>query len=153
MCGRSDRFAASRSGTAYAPFMPVPQFRLFGGLALMAIVGAAVSGFLVGHHTATEADWHTVTIEQGDVVSSGNGHRLLTVNVDGWAYGMENQVEWWLDGSGTLHGTGWPACLEPVRPGAGPDANPGKVTFRFAAADVSTKTIDWRPVVMVDCRG
>lgn len=118
-----------------------------------AVACAAVSGYLLGHHTATTADWHTVTVDRADVASSGNGHRLLTVDVDGWAYGMENQVAQWVDGSGTLHEAGWPACLEPDHPGGEPTTNRGKVTFRFAAADVSTEIVDWRPVVMVDCRG
>ncbi|HET6626391.1 MAG TPA: hypothetical protein VFG63_08370 [Nocardioidaceae bacterium] len=87
------------------------------------------------------------------MVSDDQLHRLLTVNVDGWAYGIENQVEHWVDGSGTVHDSGWPACLEPAHPGDGPAANRGEVTFRFAAADVTTGIIDWRPVVMVDCRG
>jgi hypothetical protein len=109
-------------------------------------------GYWLGRDGAERADWHTVTIERADVVSNGGAHRLLTVNVDGWAYALENAVPHWIDEAGSVHDSGWPHCLEPAHPGGGPERNPGHVTFRFASVAVRTEAIGWRPVVAVDCR-
>jgi hypothetical protein len=132
--------------------MTKSRSRRFGGIAL-AVVCAAGVGYVIGHYDAVNAEWHTVTIRKAAVASDQGSHRLLTVNVDGWAYGIEDQVQHWVDESGVLHDSGWPTCLEPSNPGDGPQANPAEVTFRFAAAEVSTGILAWRPVVMVDCQG
>lgn len=123
------------------------------GAATLAVVGAAAGGYAFGHQQGTDLDWHTVTVDRADVVSAEDGHRLLTVQVDGWSYGLENQVDRWLDERSTLHSNSWPECLEPDNPGAEPARNPDEVTFRFATSEVSGKALSWRPVLMVDCRG
>lgn len=124
-------------------------------LAVVAVsLSSGAGGYLLGRDSAERADWHTVTIKRADVVSGGGAHRLLTVSVDGWAYGMENAVPHWIDDAGSVHDSGWPRCLEPAHPGDVPERerNPGEVTFRFASVGVRTEAIGWRPVVMVDCR-
>jgi hypothetical protein len=119
---------------------------------LVLALALGLGGYLLGRHSAEQADWHTVTIDRSDVASSGGEHRLLTVDVDGWAYGMEDAVPHWIDGLGAVHDSGWPQCLEPRHPGGGPERNRGEVTFRFASVEVQTDVVGWRPVVMVDCR-
>jgi hypothetical protein len=96
--------------------------------------GAVIFGYLLGRDHAQEADWHTVTIDRADVVSDEGSGRLLTVTVDDWSYGMEVQVDKWIDQSGTVRDAGWPTCLEPEHPAAGLGAFPvGREASRVVA--------------------
>ena len=135
----------------YDPVVPTPWKTAVAVVVLS--LASGTGGYLLGRGGAERTDWHTVTVERAAVASSGGAHRLLTVDVDGWAYGLQDAVPHWIDDTGSVHDAGWPACLEPAHPGEGPERNPGEVTFRFASVGVRTEEMGWRPVVMVDCRG
>lgn len=79
-------------------------------------------------------------------VVGDHGHTVVTMTVDGWAYGLEtgNDVDW-IDRYGTVYDGTWPECLAPGREGS------RRVPVRFATAVVDTGFSGYRPVVMVDC--
>lgn len=116
---------------------------------LLALAG--LGAYRLGKHDSERASWHTVTVDLANVGADPRGpHRLLSVQVDGWTYGIEDSVKW-TDRQGSMHEGGWPACLEPRHPGFS-NRNHEKVRFGFAEVSVDAGGFGWRPVVMVDCR-
>ncbi len=101
---------------------------------------------MMGAQAAEEADWHTATAE----VVGERDHPLVSIEVDGWTYAINDSVPYWIDGEG-VHDGGWPTCLSP---------NPAKsstqvpeVPIRFATVNVDADDVlSWRQVVAVDCR-
>jgi len=118
-------------------------------VACLALVG--VGAYLLGVHNTEQANWHTVTVDLSAVGADPVGpHRLLSIKDDGWVYAIEDSVTW-IDATGSLHETGWPACLEPAHPGFSRRSQK-EVRFRFAEVSTNTGYVDWRPVILVDCQ-
>jgi hypothetical protein len=75
------------------------------------------------------------------VPSSAEG--AISIEADGWTYGVPLDGVRWIHESNTWHGDGRPDCL----PAAGTT-----LPVTFAAVDVTVEGTTWRPVVWVDCR-
>src|SRR5664279_3019231 len=81
-------------------------------------------------------------------VLTGNayvGDREASLTVDGKSYGVTDSVAW-MDASGSLHESGWPACLTPVG---------STVRVRFGEVPVAgpdSGGIGLSAVVWIDCR-
>ncbi|HEY2354959.1 MAG TPA: hypothetical protein VGH79_08705 [Gaiellaceae bacterium] len=73
------------------------------------------------------------------------GDHQASIGVGGWTYGFAQSMPMWIDGSGTEHDGGWPACLDRI--GSHP-------RIRFGAVPVTDPNgLGQREVVWVDCRG
>ncbi len=100
------------------------------------LVASVVVAFLLGRSSATHVDWQTGTAHVGA--------RQISVESDGWTYGVSGSVPMWFDARGSSHESGWPDCLA------------GDVrtisALRFAAAEVEVDGLGYRPIVAVDCR-
>lgn len=108
---------------------------LVGLLVIAGLVGAAV-GYMAGRtFPPAGAVPHT-----GIVV--GSGENGISVEADGWTYGIPLDVAW-MDGSNTLHDGGRPDCIPP---------GVGRIEIRFYSLDAAIAEVGTRPVVFVDCR-
>jgi hypothetical protein len=67
----------------------------------------------------------------------------ITLEADGWSYGVPREDVVWIDDRGTFHMSGRPDCLP---------ATGASVTARFGAVEVTYEGSTWREVVWVDCR-
>lgn len=115
------------------------------------LVLVGVGAYILGARNTERANWHTVTVDVARVGADPSGpERVLSIKVDGWTYGLENSVTW-IDDQGTVHDSGWPACLEPAHPGFARRSHK-LVRFRFAEVSADTDYVSYRPVVMVDCQ-
>jgi len=102
-----------------------------GALVLLVLLGLA---FYVGT-LATQVSVHTGTAHSAE--------GAISIEADGWMYGVPLDGVTWLDGSNTWHDSGRPSCLPP-----GGTTDP----VRFGAVTVTLEGSTWRPVVWVDCR-
>ncbi len=108
------------------------------GVALCALVIAALAGFLVGRQDRTPAS-HTLTGR------AYVGSDVASVRVDGWSYGFsvgDGSITW-VDASGTEHEGGIAPCL----------THPGRtttITFGWVAASAPGGS-NWRQVTWVRC--
>jgi len=95
---------------------------------------AAVLGFAAGAHH-----------QPGMTVLKGVAYVGLdeaSVAVGGQVYGFAGTGNLtWVDAQGTIHTSGWPACLPP-----------GHDPITFGAVPVTADGMSWRQVVWVDCR-
>ena len=106
-------------------------------LGLVAVLGAAILAGAAGWSAARAAP---TTIREG-LAHSVEG--AITIEADGWSYGVPLDGVRWTDEGGSLHESGRPACLEPAR---------APIPVRFAAAETTVEGATWRPVVWIDCR-
>jgi hypothetical protein len=67
----------------------------------------------------------------------------ISIEADGWTYGVPLDGVRWLDATNTWHEDGRPDCLP---------ATGTTLPVTFAAVEVSVDGTTWRPVVWVDCR-
>ena len=67
----------------------------------------------------------------------------ISIEADGWTYGVPLDGVRWVDTSNTWHEDGRPDCL----PAAGTT-----LPVTFGAVEVTVEGTTWRPVVWVDCR-
>jgi hypothetical protein len=106
-------------------------------LALAVLFLVAALAFLV-----SERRHSNTTVLRGVAYT---GLNEATITVDGWSYGILGTGNLtWIDGHGTQHDSGWPACLR----GAG-----RHVPITFGTVPVNTPDgSSWRQVVWVDCR-
>ena len=74
------------------------------------------------------------------VPSSAEG--AISIEADGWTYGVPLDGVRWVDASNTWHDDGRPACL----------AASATSPVTFGAVEVTVDGTTWRPVVWVDCR-
>lgn len=110
-------------------------------------VAAGIGGFVAGADAAGKADWHTATVE----VVGESAHPLVSVEVDGWTYAIDESLPYWIDAAG-VHEGGWPTCLSPNPPGPATQV-PLEVPIRFASMHIQAEgVLTWRQVVAVDCR-
>jgi hypothetical protein len=108
---------------------------------------AAISGFMLGTQAAEKADWHTATAE----VVGEPERPLVSIEVDGRTYAINESVPYWIDGAG-VHDGGWPVCLSPNPTGSSTQV-PREVPIRFATVKVAAEDVlSWHQVVAVDCR-
>lgn len=107
-------------------------------LSAVAIATATLGGFLAYH--AGELHARQITVLSGNAyVGAGQA----AVRVAGWTYSVSDGVTW-IDGSGSLHETGWPGCLS---------TQGTTVPIKFGEIQVTAPNGDsWRQVVWVDCR-
>ena len=75
-------------------------------------------------------------------VPASVGDSVMTAFVDNIAYGVSGEVPW-VDGSGSWHGQGWPACA--------PARSQSRITFGGAVVYGPTGVGDYR-MLWVDCR-
>jgi hypothetical protein len=75
------------------------------------------------------------------VPSSAEG--AISATTDGWSYSIPLDGVVWIDSTGSFHDSDRPACL----PASGTD-----VPVTFGSLDVSYQGLNWRAVVLVDCR-
>jgi hypothetical protein len=104
------------------------------GIALVVLVGALAGWLLVGA-TRQAVSIHTA------VPSSAEG--AISIEADGWTYGVPLDGVRWIDANNTWHEDGRPDCLPAM-------GTTHPVTF--AAVEVTVGGATWRPVVWVDCR-
>jgi hypothetical protein len=101
---------------------------------------AAIVGFLGGtawtRHRTDLGGWHTAVAQ--------TGLRQISIEYDGWTYGVSDSVDQWIDSGGTWHDSGWPECLRVVG---------SRVTVAFQARVVTIDGHTERPIVAIDCRG
>ena len=101
---------------------------------------AAIAGFLGGttwtRHRTDLGGWHTAV--------AYTGLRQISIEYDGWTYGVSGSVDQWIDKGGTWHDSGWPECLRVVG---------SRVTVAFQARVVTIDGQTTRPIVAIDCRG
>jgi len=87
------------------------------------------------NHRTDLGGWHNGVAQ--------TGARQISIEYDGWTYGVADAVDWWVDDNGTWHEAGWPVCLR-VPPGS-------SVTVRFQARVVTIDGATRRPIVAIDC--
>lgn len=105
-----------------------------GGLVLVAL-GLMGAGYLVGSNGGA-SQWRV-----------GVGHvaqAKASFETPDWVYGIDRSVAW-IDALGARHDRGWPDCLDVP-------AGTTIAGVRFATVDVEVDGLEWRPVVLVDCR-
>jgi hypothetical protein len=95
---------------------------------------------LAGAVAAACASGSNATFHTG-LASAAEG--AISIEADGWTYGVPLDGVMWIDENGTRHDGGRPDCLKA-------DLPPRMV--RFAAVEVTVEGTTWRPVVWVDCR-
>ena len=102
---------------------------------VVAVAVLALAAWLVGGATRQIVSIHTA------VPSSAEG--AISIEADGWTYGVPLDGVVWIDAQNVTHDDGRPDCL------------PAEGTTRpvtFAAVTVTVEGRTWRPVVWVDCR-
>jgi hypothetical protein len=106
------------------------------------LVGIALALFVVGLATwlLIGATRPAVSIHTA-VPSSAEG--AISIEADGWTYGVPLDGVVWIDSNNTRHDDGRPECL----PAAGTE-----LPVTFGAVEVTVQGSTWRPVVWVDCR-
>jgi hypothetical protein len=107
------------------------------GLTLAALVLCVGAGATAGY--ALAAHRSNVSVLTGTFYV---GDREASATVDGWAYGINNDVGW-LGSNDSWHDAGWPECLGPV-------GTTHTVRFGYTTVDGPT-TESWRQVVWVSC--
>jgi hypothetical protein len=108
-----------------------PSVRVVVAVAVLVALGAWL---LVG------ATRQTVSVHTA-VPSSAEG--AISIEADGWTYGVPLDGVRWIDETNTWHEDGRPDCL----PAAGTT-----LPVTFGAVEVTVDDVRWRPVVWVDCR-
>lgn len=109
---------------------------------VLALPVVATTSFLSGQAAGEQGEWKGGTAYLlGDASSPG-----FSTSIDGWSYSADRSVPHWIDQHGVTHEGGWPECLDPSL-GEGRE-----VPVRFATTDVDVDGLQWRPVLMVDCR-
>jgi hypothetical protein len=98
------------------------------------------SALLAGAVVAACGGGSNVTFHTG-LASAAEG--AISIEADGWTYGVPLDGVAWIDANGSRHDGGRPDCLKADQP-------PRMV--RFAAVEVTAEGATWRPVVLVDCR-
>ena len=96
---------------------------------------AALAAWLLAGATRQVVSVHTA------VPSSAEG--AISIEADGWTYGVPLDGVRWIDETNTWHQDGRPDCL----PAAGT-----ALPVTFGAVEVTVEGVGWRPVVWVDCR-
>jgi hypothetical protein len=117
-----------------------PASRGLSGFPWKPVVGVVVALALLGLGFAAGAHRSPHVMELSGTAHVGDRFAMVTVN--GWAYGIPEDVAW-IDAEGSLHDKGWPDCL----------GSEGDEFIRFAAVGVHypDKTYE-RQVLYVDCR-
>jgi hypothetical protein len=101
---------------------------------LLALVAALLLGYLAGSHRTSVTNVVTGSADVGD--------RTATITSDGYPYRVTGTVAW-IDSAGTLHDSGWPACL----------TSSSTVTVRLGWTLVTYPDgSSGRQVAYVDCR-
>lgn len=98
------------------------------------LVAAVVAAYFVG------------TLRPTPQIHIGEAHSAegaITLEADGWSYGVPVGGVAWIDAFGSWHEDGRPDCLPPT-------GTTEAVTF--AAVEVTIDGTTWRPVLWVDCR-
>ena len=103
-------------------------------IAIVLLVGAMAAAFLVGT-SRPGVSIHTA------VPYSAEG--AISVEADGWTYGVPLDGVRWIDSTNTWHDSDRPECM----PAAGTTQ-----PVTFGAVQVTVQGLTWRPVVWVDCR-
>lgn len=116
-----------RDGREVRRFLPV-------AIALVVLAGALVGAYYLGS-TRPVVAIHTA------IPSSAEG--AISVEADGWTYGIPLDGVDWVDSTNSWHDRGRPECLPPT-------GTTRPVTFGAVAVTVEGTT--WRPVVWVSCR-
>lgn len=114
-------------GRRFPSFLPV-------AVVVLVLAAALAAAFLFG--TTRPA----VAIHSG-VPSSAEG--AISVDADGWTYGIPLDGVQWIDSRNSWHDRGRPECLPPT-------GTTRPVTF--GAVEATVQGVTWRPVVWVDCR-
>jgi hypothetical protein len=114
--------------------MPGNDRRVLVVFVLAIAVLALAASLLVG------ATRQTVSIHTA-VPSSAEG--AISIEADGWTYGVPLDGVRWIDETNTWHEDGRPDCLP---------ATGTSLPVTFGAVDVTVEGVGWRPVVWVDCR-
>jgi hypothetical protein len=104
-------------------------------VAVAVAVLVAGAAWLLGGATHQTVSIHTA------VPSSAEG--AISIEADGWTYGVPLDGVRWIDASNTWHEDGRPDCL----PSTGTT-----LPVTFGAVEVTVEGVGWRPVVWVDCR-
>jgi ribose 1,5-bisphosphokinase PhnN len=104
-------------------------------LVVAVAVSAALAAWLLIGATHQTVSIHTA------VPSSAEG--AISIEADGWTYGVPLDGVRWIDETNTWHQDGRPDCL----PAAGTT-----LPVTFGAVEVTVEGVGWRPVVWVDCR-
>jgi hypothetical protein len=106
------------------------------------LVGIALAVFVVGlgAYLLVAAIRPVVSIHTG-VPSSVEG--AISIEADGWTYGVPLDGVRWIDSTNSWHGGGRPDCLP---------ATGTTTPVTFGAVEVTVEGTTWRPVVWVDCR-
>ena len=109
-------------------------------LIILLVALAAIVGFLAGtawtRHRTDLGGWHTAVAQ--------TGLRQISIEYEGWTYGVSGSVDQWIDSDGTWHDSGRPECLRVVG---------SRVTVGFQARVVTIDGGTSRPIVAIDCRG
>ena len=108
----------------------VPWRRVAVGLAVVVVLIAVLAlarGPAVSVHTG--------------IATSAEG--AISIEADGWTYGVSLDGVSWVDAQNTWHDSGRPDCL-PATGATGP--------ITFGAVEVTVEGTTWRPVVWVSCR-
>lgn len=102
---------------------------------IIALVLVALVGYTMGIRHGERT-----TVLTGDF---SVGDHQATARVDDWSYGINDGVTW-VDSTGIVHESGWPACLAPV-------SSTVRATFGEVTA-TAPQGESVRHIVWVDCR-